>query len=253
MLYNLSISCYSRIEAGDSMEVGKKIKEIRLLRGISQKELSERLGVSSAMISQYESGKRNPKMETLLKIADALGISINVFYENLSKDEYQNILEAKARKADRDNFDSVVNILSNLNDSYYLYNKKADCYIFGTGDNAFVLKSKSVRALQKAIESFIPCITEQLKVMEPVPKILESMFGNEENCIRAFSKDEQLFDKCCKDISLLLCMNYFDVEEEICGYLEQYCIEENITRKIIDGQGEEWIINPHAGDKTKTN
>ena len=25
------------------------------------------------------------------------------------------------------------------------------------------------------------------------------------------------------------------------------------TRKIIDGQGEEWIINPHAGDKTKTN
>ena len=70
------------------------------------------------MISQYESGKRNPKMETLLKIADALGISINVFYENLSKDEYQNILEAKARKADRDNFDSVVNILRNLNDSH---------------------------------------------------------------------------------------------------------------------------------------
>ena len=33
----------------------------------------------------------------------------------------------------------------------------------------------------------------------------------------------------------------------------RYCIEENITRKIIDGQGEEWIINPHAGDKTKTN
>lgn len=165
----------------------------------------------------------------------------------------ESILETKARKADRDNFDSVVNILSNLNDSYYLYNKKADCYIFGTGDNAFVLKSKSVRALQKAIESFIPCITEQLKVMEPVPKILESMFGNEENCIRAFSKDEQLFDKCCKDISLLLCMNYFDVEEEISGYLEQYCIEKDITRKIIAGQGEEWIINPHAGDKTKTN
>ena len=45
MLYNLSISCYSRIEAGDSMEVGKKIKEIRLLRGISQKELSERWGL----------------------------------------------------------------------------------------------------------------------------------------------------------------------------------------------------------------
>ena len=92
------------------------------------------------MISQYESGKRNPKMETLLKIADALGISINVFYENLSKDEYQNILEAKARKADRDNFDSVVNILRNLNDSHSLYNKEDDWYILGIDDNAFVLK-----------------------------------------------------------------------------------------------------------------
>ena len=48
-------------------------------------------------------------------------------------------------------------------------------------------------------------------------------------------------------------MNYFDVEEEISGYLEQYCIEKDITRKIIAGQGEEWIINPYAGDKTKTN
>ena len=233
--------------------IGEKIKWLRKNKKISQRELAQKTGLSIGSIQGYEQGRYNPKLEIVLKIADALEISPNVFYDDLSQEERESILETKARKADRDNFDSVVNILSNLNDSYYLYNKKADCYIFGTGDNAFVLKSKSVRALQKAIERFIPCITEQLKVMEPVPKILESMFGNEENCIRAFSKDEQLFDKCCKDISLLLCMNYFDVEEEISGYLEQYCIEKDITRKIIAGQGEEWIINPHAGDKTKTN
>ena len=233
---------------------GEKLKTLRMMHNLSQRELGQRMGgIKQQTIAQYEKKEKAPKLETVLKIADALGINPNVFYDDLSQEERESILETKARKADRDNFDSVVNILSNLNDSYYLYNKKADCYIFGTGDNAFVLKSKSVRALQKAIESFIPCITEQLKVMEPVPKILESMFGNEENCIRAFSKDEQLFDKCCKDISLLLCMNYFDVEEEISGYLEQYCIEKDITRKIIAGQGEEWIINPHAGDKTKTN
>lgn len=41
--------------------------------------------------------------------------------------------------------------------------------------------------------------------------------------------------------------------EKIAGYLERYCIEKDITRKIITGQGKEWIINSHAGDKTKTN
>lgn len=238
---------------GGLMNISEKIKWLRKNKKISQRELAQKTGLSIGSIQGYEQGRYNPKLETVLKIADALEISPNVFYDDLSQEERESILETKARKADRDNFDSVVNILRNLNDSHSLYNKEDDCYIFGTGDNAFVLKSKSVRALQKAIESFIPCITEQLKVMEPVPKILESMFGNEENCIRAFSKDEQLFDKCCKNISLLLCMDYGVVDEEIAGYLEQYCIEKNITRKIIAGQGEEWIINPHAGDKNKTN
>lgn len=58
------------------MTVGEKIKSIRKLKKISQQELGNMLGVSQAMIAQYENGKRIPKIETLIKIAEALDLSL---------------------------------------------------------------------------------------------------------------------------------------------------------------------------------
>lgn len=56
------------------MNIGEEIKKIRKEAGLSQKELGERLKVSQAMIAQYENGKRIPKVGTIQKIADALGV-----------------------------------------------------------------------------------------------------------------------------------------------------------------------------------
>ncbi len=61
------------------MTIGNKIKEIRKDKHISQKDLGEKLGVSAAMIGQYETGVRNPKFETLEKIANALGVPVTEF------------------------------------------------------------------------------------------------------------------------------------------------------------------------------
>ena len=59
------------------MDEGNKIKEIRKKKGLTQKQLGERLGVSQTMIAQYENGKRKPKLETLNKIASALDVSVS--------------------------------------------------------------------------------------------------------------------------------------------------------------------------------
>lgn len=59
------------------MSVGEQIKKCRNENKLSQKELGEKLGVSQAMIAQYESGKRLPKLETIQKIAEALGVPLN--------------------------------------------------------------------------------------------------------------------------------------------------------------------------------
>ena len=42
--------------------------------GISQKELGKRMGVSAAMVAQYENDLRKPKLETIQRFADALQI-----------------------------------------------------------------------------------------------------------------------------------------------------------------------------------
>ncbi|HKM04925.1 MAG TPA: helix-turn-helix transcriptional regulator [Lachnospiraceae bacterium] len=64
------------------MTVGEKIKTYRAMRGISQKTLGELAGgINEVTIRKYEAGDRNPKPDQLLKIANALGISINLFMD----------------------------------------------------------------------------------------------------------------------------------------------------------------------------
>ena len=54
------------------MKIGENIRKAREEKNISQKELAERLGVTPPMLSQYETGKRSPRVPTLLKIAEAI-------------------------------------------------------------------------------------------------------------------------------------------------------------------------------------
>lgn len=51
------------------------IKELRILRGMTQKELADKLGVSAQTLNGYESGKRNLGPKMLPALADALGVS----------------------------------------------------------------------------------------------------------------------------------------------------------------------------------
>lgn len=55
--------------------IGQNIKIVRSQANLKQRELAEKLGVSEAMICQWETGKRIPKKETIKKIADGLGVS----------------------------------------------------------------------------------------------------------------------------------------------------------------------------------
>ena len=54
-----------------------KLREIRKLAGLTMKELGDRIGCSESAISQYETGKRHPDYETLLKISDYFGVSVD--------------------------------------------------------------------------------------------------------------------------------------------------------------------------------
>lgn len=68
------------------MSIGEQIRKYRSEMGLSQKELGDKLGVSQAMIAQYENGKRKPKIETQREIAYAIGIPLSKLNEKLSFD-----------------------------------------------------------------------------------------------------------------------------------------------------------------------
>lgn len=61
-----------------SAGTGENIRRIRILRGMSQKELAEKAGMTNVLLNNYEHGVRNPKAETLKKLADALGVSLEI-------------------------------------------------------------------------------------------------------------------------------------------------------------------------------
>ena len=57
------------------MKIGEKIKATRVKQGMTQSDLAKELHVTPAMVSQYETGFRVPKSDTLDKISSALGVT----------------------------------------------------------------------------------------------------------------------------------------------------------------------------------
>ena len=91
---------------GEKMSVKEKLKEKRIVRGYTQKKLSELCGIAESTIRQYELGKRNPKLETIERIATALEFPVHVFVENVQPDDskqrllayYEKLSEAKRKE-----------------------------------------------------------------------------------------------------------------------------------------------------------
>ena len=53
----------------------ENLKDARLSAGLSQKDLAEQLGVAKSTYSLYESGKREPDVARIKKLAEILGVS----------------------------------------------------------------------------------------------------------------------------------------------------------------------------------
>ena len=59
------------------IQFGKKLREARLKKKLSQGDVARILGVHRSYISGLERGRRNPSLLTVHKVAKALGVSTN--------------------------------------------------------------------------------------------------------------------------------------------------------------------------------
>ena len=53
----------------------KKLKELRMERGLSQRQVSKELGLSENAFANYEQGIREPSLDTLKKICEFFNVS----------------------------------------------------------------------------------------------------------------------------------------------------------------------------------
>ena len=52
--------------------MGRKVRELREARGLSQKELAQRMGTTQSVIARLELGGAEPRFQTLQRVARAL-------------------------------------------------------------------------------------------------------------------------------------------------------------------------------------
>ena len=102
--------------------MGEKLKDLLLKRGISQKELAQRAGVTEAAVSHYISGDRVPRGAILLNIANALGTTTDFLLSISEKEddsissenEIENSFRLLARNANKINLEQKEKFLKLL-------------------------------------------------------------------------------------------------------------------------------------------
>ena len=90
------------------LTIGQKIKRIRKMRGITQKELAVRSGLTIGQIKRYEEDSRTPKGEVIQKLSSAMDVSELALVTDLSTKagllhllfELEDVYDAEIRSID---------------------------------------------------------------------------------------------------------------------------------------------------------
>ncbi|WP_296427577.1 cupin domain-containing protein [Yoonia sp.] len=67
------------------MDIGKKLQEVRKSRGLSQRELAARAGLTNGTISLIEQNKTSPSVASLKSLLDAIPMSMAEFFATIEE------------------------------------------------------------------------------------------------------------------------------------------------------------------------
>ena len=92
------------------------IKDIRIRKGLTQAEVAAAIGVSSVVYSRYETGSRQPSVDTLVQMADLFGVTVDYLLgrqdiEDSTLSDFEINLLIASRKTDERAQQDALNIL----------------------------------------------------------------------------------------------------------------------------------------------
>lgn len=104
---------------------GEKIRHLRLEQNLTQKALANKCGMYESQIRKYETGKANPKIETLQKIADALNVPINELRSDIAVmvDKFINSIDSVLVEAEVLEYNRIIDKQKN-GDGFTPYDKR---------------------------------------------------------------------------------------------------------------------------------
>ena len=87
--------------------IGKRIKEARLNKGLTQETLALIVGVTKGAIANYENGTSHPKEPVMYALIDALDVDANFLFQDCVKTKNASPMSGEAMKLakDYDNLD----------------------------------------------------------------------------------------------------------------------------------------------------
>ena len=97
-----------------------RIKKIREDKGLTQVELAKLIGIGNSTFSRYERGEVNPSAEMLSKIAIALGVDVNMLFDDTTASNYVSIPELQIRiienilKQPKENLQEILKFIQKL-------------------------------------------------------------------------------------------------------------------------------------------
>lgn len=101
-------------------EMGKKIKELRIKKKLTQLQLAEKLGLAESTISLYESGVRKPSVKVIKKLSDTLSINPDYFFTDNTngvseeKKEKIKLIARNMEQLSEDQLEAIMTVISSF-------------------------------------------------------------------------------------------------------------------------------------------
>ncbi|CVI69586.1 HTH-type transcriptional regulator PuuR [Clostridiales bacterium CHKCI001] len=95
------------------MDIGRKIRQLRVLKGLTQKELADRTELSKGFISQVERNHTSPSITTLIDILQCLGTTPAEFFNDTPEEQVVFVKEDYFEKQDSELHNTIKWIIPN--------------------------------------------------------------------------------------------------------------------------------------------
>lgn len=178
------------------MATGERIKAARRKANLTQKELGEKLGISYQSVAQWENNLRNPKYETLQRIAQVLDTSVSDLM-GVTWEDAPSVLKTKLTDGESSPItrqltidQCVFAILGELYESVsekMIFNSEGyghHCYyVVGQPPHTFILKMEDIRLLSRwmtdTLKASMPALVDQLMDNRPEEEFVAWMMDGE--------------------------------------------------------------------------